>query len=160
METRFSRDRIRSAVVAVADMFPTVMQGASWVSQSEGYLWSELVACILGSQVSHEMCSAAHERLDRHGLLDVGPASDLDDLGQDLACVLSLPFERADNSFHFSGRYRFARSKSRQIAVTASRLYGNSRGLRAILGGTTNPRIARRKLIGLCCGIGPKQSSL
>ncbi|MDE3170633.1 MAG: hypothetical protein KGL75_10850 [Acidobacteriota bacterium] len=131
-----------------------------WHARSEQELWAELVGCILSSQVRHEACSAAHERLTLNGLLDVKRAEFPTGLSEALRCALDQAFAGTDNSFGFIGKYRFSNSKAEQIAKTASHLYQKGNQLTTILRDSQTAADARRTLISICSGVGPKQASL
>jgi len=160
MEIRFSPVQIQSAVTAVAARISTETGQASWQDLSEGQLWSELVGCILSSQIRHEACCAAHERLIRLGLLDTGRVDSADGLYQDLYHALRRPFAGTDNSFGFAGKYRFPKTKAEQISSTALHLFQRSKGLSVFLTESVDVCSVRRQLVAECSGVGPKQASL
>jgi N-glycosylase/DNA lyase len=162
MLTRFSPAQITTAVTAVATRIATETPQIGWRNLSEEQLWAELVGCILSSQVRHESCSAAHERLTRLGLLNIKRIEDFDEFYYDVHHALSRPFTSSDNAFSFTGKYRFPKTKSEQIVGTATRLFHNTegKGLSILLYESPDFCSARRKLITLCRGIGPKQASL
>lgn len=162
MIIRFSPEQISAAVTAVATRIATETSQVGWRSLSEEQLWAELVGCILSSQVRHETCSAVHERLTNLGLLDIRRIEHFDEFWYDLHRALSQPFSHIDNSFNFAGRYRFPKTKSEQIVGTAVRLFQNTKGkgLSILLNESPDVYSARRRLIMLCRGIGPKQASL
>lgn len=162
MLTRFSPAQITVAVTAVATRIATETPQIGWRNLSEEQLWAELVGCILSSQVRHESCSAAHERLTKLGLLSIKRVEDFDEFYRDVHHALSRPFTREDNAFSFTGKYRFPKTKSEQIVGTATRLFHNTegKGLSIVLHESPDFCSARRELITLCRGIGPKQASL
>jgi len=162
MEIRFSTAQITSAVTAVAQRITTETEAIGWQDLSEEHLWAELVGCILSSQVRHEACSAAHERLAKLGLLDPHRVESATEFYQDLYQALCQPFTLTDNSFEYVGRYRFPKTKSQQIVSTAQRLFRNhsGNGLSVLLADSPDVYLIRRQLITLCSGIGPKQASL
>src|SRR5260370_6689154 len=138
MNIRFSPVQVNNAVRAVATQIATESCDVFWRGLSEEQLWAELVGCILSSQVRHEMCSAAHERLTELSLLSLERNQRTQQLHQDIYRALARPFVGTDNSFNFVGRYRFPKTKSKQIAEAARSLYEkNSEGLLALL--THNP---------------------
>jgi len=160
MNIRFSPVQVNNAVRAVATQIATESCDVFWRGLSEEQLWAELVGCILSSQVRHEMCSAAHERLTELSLLSLERIQRTQQLHQDIYGALIRPFVGTDNSFNFVGRYRFPKTKSKQIAEAARSLYENSGGLSALLTHNPDARSARRQLVLLCSGVGPKQASL
>jgi N-glycosylase/DNA lyase len=160
MTGNVSANRISDAIAVVARRIAATENQTVWRTLSEQQLWAELVGCILSSQVRHEACSAAHERLTESGLLQLTRMESSAHLCNELRRALAQPFTGTDNSFCFAGRYRFPNSKAKQIAATASRLYRDGAGISILLGNTQCPKSVRRQLIELCCGVGPKQASL
>lgn len=160
MRVNLSPDRLNIAVSAVAAQVAMDRDEPQWEHFSEQQLWEELVGCILSSQVRHEACSAAHERLICLGLLEVSPDASHKRLGRRLQNALARPFNGIDNSFGFSGKYRFPNSKARQIARTSARLRRARTGLLTLLRGSGDVASVRRQLIATCDGVGPKQASL
>src|SRR6266478_2416823 len=160
MNIKFSPEKIKNAVAAIATRVATEIGPITWRSLSEEQLWAELVACILSSQVRHEASSAAHERLAELGLLDSARLDSVDQFSFVLQNALGRPFTGGDNSFNFTGRYRFPKMKSEQIASTAMRLSRGAKGLSALLSDNPDAISARRQLVALCSGVGPKQASL
>lgn len=160
MELRFSPAQVNHAVRVVATQIATESVDKNWFALTEDQLWAELVACILGSQVRYEASSAAHERLTELCLLNLERNRKTDQLCQDISAALARPFIGPDNSFSFVGKYRFPKSKSKQIAAAAHSLFEKSEGLSALLTHNPEPESARRQLVLHCSGVGPKQASL
>ena len=127
----------------------------------EAKLWHELVSCLVSSGVQFELATAALARLEAHGLLNLiglkltGPAFE-----QRISAVLSaqIEFQRGCES-KSTQRYRFPRSKANYIRRTAEQIYGSG-SIKEILVSSIDSLEARRQLINVCVGIGPKQSSM
>lgn len=160
MDIRFSPAQVNRAVKVVATQIATESRDPTWHSLTEEQLWAELVACILSSQVRHEACAAAHERLTELSLLRLDRNRKTKLFFQDMHEALARPFVGPDNSFNFVGRYRFPKSKSKQIAAAAQSIFQKGKGLSALLTCNPDPKSARRQLVLLCSGVGPKQASL
>jgi N-glycosylase/DNA lyase len=124
---------------------------ASWQLLEEEELWSEIVACILGSRVSFNVANAAMESLRFSGLLL--PEYYIDtSLEHELKLVGALT--RAEV------RYPFSNLRAQQIRRSAEIIYGNGTSLRCLLRNSYNAYDMRKQLVEKLVGIGPKQSSL
>ena len=151
---------IESAVLRICqEIYPSSRQ-SWWFLASEAELLFELVACILGSQVSYEVALAAAEEIRNGGLLEnpikqycfpVYEKAIYDILGQPLHNPGWAPTGR---------RYRFAKIKANQISRTISAVYSNDSSLQGRLRACKTAREARRSIIEVGIGIGPKQASL
>ncbi len=119
-------------------------------------LRKELVGCILGSQVRHEMAIASTENLEQAGLLDdVWWSSRRDDgFGSIVLDVLSG--QRHD--LPHRGRYRFPRARTTQLAQARDAIAQVP--LAARLANNEPPRYLRQTLVGDIPGLGPKQASM
>lgn len=133
------------AVVA-AHLPPRLRQAVDWQTSDEDSLWRELIASILGSAVSFEQAYRALSALDAGGLTSPPTEQNIYQ-AQLLTCLQRVG-------------YRFPVSRSSHIAETAQRIYGTKRTLRTLLLEYSDPMAARRHLISLCLGLGPKQASL
>jgi N-glycosylase/DNA lyase len=138
---------IDEAVLEVAAHLPDrIRSQESWRRREEQELWRELVGAILGSAVSYEQALIALSFLDVNGL--TSPSQSLG--------IKQVEIER---SLKLAG-YRFPTLRSRQIAQCAAAIYGKSSNLQNILHRYGDPMAARRGLVELCPGLGPKQASL
>lgn len=146
MSGEFSLEIVNCAIRRVAIALPArVTEKLQWESFSEEDLWRELVACILGSAVSFVCALRALQQLTEHELLVIPPPFDL------------------ENSLHavlVDAGYRFPRTRATHIAVTASRIFGSQRTISFLLRSISSSDEARRLLISICLGIGPKQASM
>lgn len=140
---------IDAAVVAVAEALPKRLRTrACWRLASEDYLWRELVSAILGSAVTFEAALRAVNCLQAHGLLAPRPA------GRDTESDI-------ESCLRKNAGYRFPRSRARQISTTSHAIYCSGGTLGDLLRESADGAVgARRNLVGLCDGIGPKQASL
>jgi N-glycosylase/DNA lyase len=151
---------IESAIHRICqEIYPSSRQ-SWWVSASEAELLFELVACILGSQVPYEVALAAAEEIRNVGLLEnpikqyCFPAYEktvYDILRQPLHNPGWAPMGR---------RYRFARIRANHISRTVWAIYSEGGSLKRRLGACKTAREARRSIVEVGVGIGPKQGSL
>ncbi len=138
----------------------TVDSSIDWGRYEEPFLWYELVACILGSQVQYEHSKAATTHLISEGLLNI-------------ECLKSGPERFEKNIIDALGRpifppltklggrkYRYPRSKANQIRRTAERIYLQGYTVKTILQNCNNEKDARIKIVSFVVGVGPKQASL
>jgi N-glycosylase/DNA lyase len=116
--------------------------------------YNELVLCILGSQVSHEMSLAAFARLRRLRL--VTPST--------RRARQNAPYRRRVEAALLAplrtGRYRFPRIAADRLARLAAAFPAGPRDLVKLMRMHADARDLRRTLTRLRCGVGPKQASL
>ena len=119
-------------------------------------LRKELVGCILGSQVRHEMAVASTENLEQAGLLDDNWWSSRqdDDFGSLVFDVLSG--QRQEGRHGTS--HRFPRARATQLTRTRDALVQVP--LVARLSNSQAPGQLRRSLAAAIPGLGPKQASM
>jgi len=115
----------------------------------------ELVACILGSQVRHEMATTALERLEQARLLDdTWWSCSQDAFESNVFDVLSgrIP--------HFKKKwsYRFPKARSQQLAKARNAIA--ERPLSERLSNSADPKRVRKELVRDISGLGPKQASM
>jgi|SRR5882672_5291763 len=138
---------INEAVLEVAAHLPTrVRNSGNWHGKPESELWRELVGAILGSAVSFEQAVLALSKLDSENLTTPSRG-----LGRQQGKI--------EQCLRFAG-YRFPVSRSQQIAASATAIYDGAQTLQSVLMSYVNATTARRGLVDLCPGIGPKQASL
>ena len=151
---------IESAVRRICqEIYPSSRQ-FWWFSASEAELLFELVACILGSQVPYEVALAAAEEIRNVGLLEnpikqycfpIYERAIYDILRQPLHNPGWAPTGR---------RYRFAKIRANHISRTLWAIYSDGGSLKGRLGACKTASEARRTIVELGVGIGPKQASL
>ncbi|SRR5712691_768557 len=138
------------------------LEVADWIKARKPSNWceydlrKELVGCILGSQVRHEMASAATENLDRAGLLDDSWWSSGPSDGFATLVFEVLSGQRRD--VPHKGAYRFAKTRTDQL--TRIRRAFSALPLSARLGRREDARHLRRQLVADIPGAGPKQASM
>ena len=141
------------------EIYPSIRQ-SWWLSATEAKLIYELVVCILGSQVPYEIALAAAEEIRDAGLLEnpterycapVYEKAIYDVLRQPLHGPGWAPTGR---------RYRFARMRANHISRTVWAIYSDGGSLKGRLEASKSAREARRSIVGIGVGIGPKQASL
>ncbi len=119
-------------------------------------LRKELIGCILGSQVRHEMAVAATENMEYAGLLDDACWFDCKDEGFE-SRVLEVLTGQSDDLPH-SGSYRFPQARSKQLAQARNALAQIPLATR--LADDVAPKHLRKNLITDIPGLGPKQASM
>jgi N-glycosylase/DNA lyase len=124
-----------------------------WRRLTEEALWGELSGCILGSGVSYAQARTATRRL-----LDT-------DLARPWEMPLELPlltssFEKALRGSRPGTGYRYPYARARSLAITVARIYGEGRSIKIMLADAGNASQARRQLVRVVHGVGPKQASL
>ncbi|MFZ2147908.1 MAG: hypothetical protein WAV28_11870 [Sedimentisphaerales bacterium] len=131
-----------------------------WLSASEADLLFELVACILGSQVPYEVALAAAQEIRNTGLLATPTKRYcIQTYEEAMYKLLSEPLIHPDWT-PIGRRYRFPKIKANQISRTVWTIYSNGGSLKERLRACKNPTEARRQIIKVGVGIGPKQASL
>lgn len=116
----------------------------------------ELASCILGSRVQHAIGLEAVRAIERGGLLDPTWATKGMRHENRIYRTLRLPLKVARYSVH----YRFPRSRARYLRKTVANVYSGRADLRRLLRTSSSEAEARRDLIKIGVGIGPKQASL
>ena len=131
-----------------------------WFSASEAELLFELVACILGSQVPYEVALAAAEKIRNVGLLE-NPIKQYSFPVYEKAIYDILRQPLHNPGWAPTGkRYRFAKIRANHISRTIWALYSNGGSLQGRLRACKAAREARRSIVEVGIGIGPKQASL
>lgn len=150
------RHRLDSSIRVLCPLIEDRIKSREAIPWREYELRKELAGCILGSQVRHEMAVAATENLEQAGLLDDSWWTDRrnDEFGTEVLKVLSGQRE----ALLHSGRYRFPKARSAQLAKTRDAL--------ALIPLTTRladcqaPKAIRKGLVVEIPGLGPKQASM
>ena len=163
MPMEFCRTTFERAVIEVAEDVEKQPPVICWEQLDENQLWYELVACLLGSQVSFELALASVRSLETSGLLHqplkCGVTTNYLDL---ITLSLSKPvWVRTYQGAYKHIRYRFPKSKATGIAKTAERIYQSpSQSIKNLLEESSDSRSARKSIVERSCGIGAKQASL
>jgi N-glycosylase/DNA lyase len=151
---------LETAMVCVTAEVARLRSCHSKLKYREEDLFFELMACILGSQVSFEMATAAAKQLRLSSVFSkISQQRNVDVLARLVAAELSRPISDPNSPCH-GRRFRFWRTKARDIAQTAVRMYGVFNGVKVFLSTVTNEIQARERLVKVASGIGPKQASL
>jgi N-glycosylase/DNA lyase len=151
---------IESAVRRICQEIHPSGSRFSWPSASEAELLFELVACILGSQVPYEVALAAAKEIRNTGLLETPTKRYCIQIYEKaIYNLLSQPLQHPDWA-PTGRRYRFPRIRANQISRTVWAIYSDSGSLQERLRACKNATEARRSIIAVGVGIGPKQASL
>jgi N-glycosylase/DNA lyase len=149
------RERLETTVRALCPIIERKVCANTKTAWNEYALRRELVACILGSQVRHEMAVSALERIEQAGLIDDSWWHKGEDrFESQLSNLLSSEAPRGSSSWG----YRFPKVRAHQLTETRNTLA--KRSLSERLSNTSNPKQIRRQLVADICGIGPKQASM
>lgn len=152
-------NEIEAAVIAVCREMPSRWsEQVRWQRMSEAHLWFELVACILGSQVRFEVAYQAAGNLRRLGLIDTVRHRSGRRQKRLVEAALKRPIRLQETGR--IARYRFPESRAEFIRASAAQIYGGGGSLRSHLRVTASPAAARRRIVSLATGVGPKQASL
>lgn len=133
----------------------------SWEQLPEESLWYELVSCILGSRVRYEMAKDCSKHLQNSGLLLItnimtDPAGSKKSIAKELSRPIFPPYKRDKGT-----KYPFSNSKAEYIVKTCLEIYEKRfSSIRQTLESSEDGYAARKALVDLCWGIGPKQASL
>ncbi len=158
MTTRSVRKGFEATVIRLCKEIASIQRRRDWRELKEADLLFELVATILGSQVSYEMAKAAADRLYSDGLLTKKTYKQETKLHELIEKSLRKPI------FHShwgekGRRYRFPKLRACQINRTMNKIYSQS-SLKNILSKCSYAGEARAELVRTVLGIGPKQASL
>ncbi len=158
----YQRETIQEAVVRVCYRIthePSILPQRRRLPP-ERELWHELASCILGSQVPYEVAIAAAEHLKMARLLDLPTAGhDRQVYEARIARALKTTLLHVPGSAR-GRRYRFPSARATHIGRTAHDIYDKGHRLHTVLMGCKTPQEARKLIISLATGVGPKQASL
>ncbi|HZK61315.1 MAG TPA: hypothetical protein VFC41_04515 [Anaerovoracaceae bacterium] len=133
----------------------------NWRNLNEHQLWVELVACIIGSQVSHEHAKSVLTHINSLGLLDaqiiIKESSNREMM---ISEELSKPVYAPIRKNGLGRKFRYPNVRAKQICHTAISIYSKNSSLFRLLNESRNDFEARNRIMNACAGIGPKQSSM
>lgn len=123
---------------------------------SEIDLRKELAACILGSQVTHEMATKSIENLESCGMFSDKwwTAKNLPMFHAATELILSGAHPKALHSI----KHRFYRSRAEQLAKARDKVAETPLSGRVF--STAHPKTIRKQLVRDIPGLGPKQASM
>ncbi|HJZ04789.1 MAG TPA: hypothetical protein VJ327_02915 [Patescibacteria group bacterium] len=147
--------RLENAVCVLCSIIQKQTYFSESPSPSEYELRRELVACILGSQVTYEIAKYYLELIEKTGLL-----SDnwWNKKRQGFESRVYNIFSSESSRDSGIGRYRFPRVRAYQLAEARDSI--STQPLVERLTGGTEPKKIRYKLVAEISGLGPKQSSM
>jgi N-glycosylase/DNA lyase len=151
-----TRHRINNAVRVLCPIIDERIKARVLAPWDEQGLRKELVACILGSQVRHEMAVTAMRNLESAGLLDNlwwAPQA-CDEFSSNVHAVLNGQWL----DLPCPGRYRFPKARAAQLARARDQLARLSLETRLI--STQDSKELRYQLVADISGLGPKQASM
>jgi N-glycosylase/DNA lyase len=148
--------RLRNSVRVLCPLIEDRIRARSTNYWREYDLRKELIGCILGSQVRHEMAVAATANLEQAGLLDDDWWSG--DRGDGFESNVFLVLSGRRHNLHCRSHYRFPKARASQLAQARCILAKGS--LTARLENDQDPKRTRQCLIEDIPGLGPKQASM
>ena len=158
---KFSVDRasVEKAILRVSNEIRATHSRFNWKQISEDKLWFSLVSCILGSRIKYEIAKKYSELLMiQHLLHPEGIIKDPTPSESAISNCLNTP--TLVNGLGVI-RYPFSRIRARHIVQSCISIYSDkTNSLKLILLSASSPEHARKILVNLCYGIGPKQASL
>ena len=136
-------------------------QAHSWCQLPEDDLLLEACTCIFSSQMVFEVAEAAAKRICDERLLTPAQTTALPSAHEDqLRDALSTPLTVRLKKRRVRVRPRFPNRMAYLWAGTIAVLHRQRTSLRNLLLASRSPRHARRQLLPIVCGFGPKQASL
>ena len=133
----------------------------AWHQVPESHLLREACTCVFSSQMLFEVAEAAADRIYDERLLAHAETSPVRSAHERLLrTALSTPLTVSVNDRLRRVRPRFPNRMAHLWATTAATLRNRRQSLHALLRGSRSPRDARRRLVPIVCGFGPKQASL
>lgn len=145
-------ERLEFAIREVSLRIQDHEQGLLLPVRGEAVLKEVLVRCLLSSRVPYASAVAAAARLRSRGLLR-RPTSQCESA---IRAALSEPFVEPQRRW----RYRFPNIRARQISWTLRSLDAARTSLTRVLSEYADTASARRQLVRVAAGIGPKQASM
>lgn len=147
--------RFERAVTAICPDIQARIDAPRTDKIDERALWWELSCCILSSQVPYGVASAAADAIAQAELL-LDPASDQ----AALAAALEDTLKHRVTLDGRPVRYRFPKSRAKQLAAAQAALHRRDASLSALVEGFGNAEQARQWLVEHIPGVGPKQASM
>ena len=158
MTAKKKRKGFEGTVIRLCKEIASIQRKRNWREMKESDLLFELVATILGSQVSYEMAKAAADRLLSEGLLRKKKYKQETQLNALIEDALRKPLFQSSWG-EIGRRYRFPKLRAYQISHTLNNIYSQG-SLKDILAKCSYSGDARSEIVRTVLGIGPKQASL
>jgi N-glycosylase/DNA lyase len=149
---------------AVSDVVLTVMdfqRALVWEDFAEYKLWRELSSCIIGSRVQFELARSVVRQLDLAGYLRLLQKEKRYLKNEKrIRTELRKPVYYPLKSDGTKRAYTFPNVRSHQLCLTAENIYGDGKTIKRILKGSGDEYSARKSIMDIASGVGPKQASL
>jgi N-glycosylase/DNA lyase len=145
----------RAVAQLACDIDDRVRRRRSGPNVDELNLRWELACCVLSSQVSYRLASAAADNLQEHGILE-DISKNAVEIQVRIETILSAGFE-LDGALI---KYRFPRSKAKQLAGALVAFRDRYGTIRDFVESVHDAETARRWMIDGVPGLGPKQASM
>ena len=133
----------------------------AWHQLPECHLLREACVCVFSSQMLFEVAKAAADRInDEHLLTHAASPPNRSAHERLLRTALTTPLTVRVNDRLRQVRPRFPNRMAHLWAATAATLRDRRQSLHGLLQASRSARDARRRLVQIVCGFGPKQASL
>ncbi len=156
-------ESLNSAIIGVCEEIQKRQKtGKEWKKYGEFELLTELIFCIVSSQVKYEMAMAITDRIMQIETLNkipsIGPCESICDHVYE-ALKSPIMVHQSDGSFA-AQLPRFPKRISKFVSDTIVEIYPSGRTIHALLSCCSSPQQARKLLVEVVKGMGPKQASL
>ena len=136
-------------------------ESVSWHHLTEDHLLREACTGVFSSQMIFEVAEAAAARIVHQRLLTRSQSAPIRSAHERLLrAALSPPLTVSVNNRLVRVRPRFPNRMAHLWAATTATLRSQRQSLHRLLRSSHSPRDARRRLVSIVCGFGPKQASL
>lgn len=139
-----------------------ISPNTDWRQLTEEELLQEAATCIFGSQMFYEVSLAAAERLREHGLFRQQPYGEnwQSEYEAKVVASFSTPLSVQINGRKRTAMPRFKNRFASLLAKTMATMLEHNTSLLLILSSAHSAREARKMLVEMVWGLGPKQASL
>lgn len=150
----YNIQNLSNAIASICPDIEARMEGLTKPLEDR-YLWWELSACILSSQVPYALAMAAADAIDSKNLL-LDRNTSLESLLSQLTEILKTPLD-IDGQYRL---YRFPMARARNLAAAYSVISSAAPSFLDLLNSFDNAHDVRVWLVKNIHGIGPKQASM
>jgi len=153
-------ENINLAIETVITEMEKKTSNSVWYDYSEQDLLYELISCILGSRVKYEISLGASIALRSKGIMNYPLAFKTKRiLKEAIYNILNRPLFHSELCLN-GEHYRFAHSRSDFLSETIWNIYSNNQSLLNLLNQSNSAFEARKSIIKIGKGVGPKQASM
>ena len=149
--------QIDKAVNGLCEEVARVVRRIDFIEMTECQLIKELLVCILGSGVRHDISVSYATEIIQSNLLTKKNILN-NEIQLAIREFLQSPVKSCTGNSVYK-RYRYPNRGAKFISQTIFNIYHKYRSLKKLVSSGSDAFTLRRELIGLCPGIGPKQAS-